>query len=189
MAEGVEAGVLVEEDGIGAADHEVFVGGVGEGVPVVAAVADKALVELGDGVAVHGEAGLDAGDEEGGVVEAVAGCQDELFLRGYGGELGVCGDGAEVGHDAEDALGLLGDAVGVGSWLASARLVSPGRFEMWTGSVYRESLEAGVKAGSSWRQRVAARERWEVKTDSRRIRWRQRGQRCDLTIVSESQRA
>ena len=64
VAEGVETRILVEEDGIGSADHEVFVRGVGESVPVVAAVADEALVELGDGVAVHGETGLDAGDQE-----------------------------------------------------------------------------------------------------------------------------
>ena len=117
MAEGVEAVVLMEEDGADATDHEVFVGRVGEGVPVVAAVTRDSLMKFGVGVAVHGEAGLDAGDEEGGVVEAILACEDELFFRCLRRELGVCGDGAEVGHDAEDALGLLGtvgaDGVGV----------------------------------------------------------------------------
>ncbi len=108
MAEGVEAGVLAEDGGVDTADQKVFVGGIGESVPVVAAVTDGAVSELGVGVAVEGEASLDARDQERRVVEAIAGCQKDLLFGRQGRELGVCGHGTEVGHDAEDSLGLLG---------------------------------------------------------------------------------
>jgi len=117
VAKGVEAAILSKGDGAEAADHEVFIGGVGEGVPVVARVASGALMKLGVGVAVHGDAGLDASDEERGVVEAVLCGEGQLFFGRLGRQLGVSRDGAEVGHDAEDALGLLGavgaDGVGI----------------------------------------------------------------------------
>ena len=71
VAEGVEAIVLVEEDGADATDQEVFARRVSKSVPVVLAVTLDALAKLGVGLTVHGEAGLDAGDEEGRIVEAV----------------------------------------------------------------------------------------------------------------------
>ena len=76
MTQGVEAVVLVEENGTKAADHEIFVCSVCEGVPVVLAVSFEALMKFGVGVTVHREASLDAGDEERGVVEAVLGRED-----------------------------------------------------------------------------------------------------------------
>jgi len=117
VTEGVKAVVLFEDDGTEAAYPEVFVDGIGEGVPVVAAVSFEALVKFGVGVAVHGETSLNAGDEEGGVVEGVLAGDEELLLRRHGRQLGVGGDGAEVWYDAEDSLGLLravgADDVGV----------------------------------------------------------------------------
>lgn len=107
VAEGVEAVVLTEDDRAEAADHEVLVRGVGEGVPVVAGVAFDALMELRVRIVVHGEACLDGGEDERGVVEAVLTGEEELLFCGLGCELGACRDGAEVGHDAENALGLL----------------------------------------------------------------------------------
>ena len=65
MAQGVEAIVLVEDDGADSTDKEVLAGRVSQSVPVVLAVALKALAKLGVGLTVHGEAGLNAGDEEG----------------------------------------------------------------------------------------------------------------------------
>ena len=116
MAEGIEAWVLTEDGGVDAADQKVFVGGVGESVPVVAAVTDGAVAKLGVGVAVQGEASLNTCDQERRVVEAIAGRQMELLFWRHGRQLGVCGHGTEVGHDAENAFGLLG-SIGVGgSW-------------------------------------------------------------------------
>jgi len=114
VAEGIEAVVLVEEYGSGAADHEVLVRSVGKGVPVVSGVAFDALVELGVGVTIHCEAGLNRGYEERRVVEAVLGCEGQFFFWRLGRQFYVSGDRAEVGDDAEDALGLLA-AFGVGS--------------------------------------------------------------------------
>jgi len=100
VAQGIEAIVLMEDDGADATDQEVFVGRIGQRVPVVAAVADDALVKLGVGVAVLGETGLDAGDEEGRVVKAVFDRKSELCFWCLGRQLRIGGDGAEVGHDA-----------------------------------------------------------------------------------------
>ena len=75
-AEGIEATVLAEEDGAEATDHKVFVRRVSESVPVVFAVTFEPLAKLGVRLTVHCEAGLNACDEEGGVVEAVLGCED-----------------------------------------------------------------------------------------------------------------
>ncbi len=97
MAESVEAVVLMEDDGAEAADPEVFVGGVGEGVPVVAAVADGALMKLRVRFAVHGEACLNSRDEEGGVVEAVLPGEDELFFGGLGRELCIAETALKLG--------------------------------------------------------------------------------------------
>ncbi len=81
------------------------------------AVSASVLVKLGVGVAVHGDAGLDAREEERGVVEAVFRSEGKLLSWSLGRQLCVSGDGAEVWHDAQDALGLLGtvgaDGVGV----------------------------------------------------------------------------
>jgi len=62
MAHGVEAVVLVEDNGADAADKEVFVGCVSQGMPVVSGVTCGALVKLGVGITVHRDAGLNAGD-------------------------------------------------------------------------------------------------------------------------------
>src|ERR1700735_1584240 len=74
-------------------------------------------MELGVGVAAHGDPRLNADDDEGGVVEAVFSGQGELLFCGLGRQLYVGRDGAEDGHDAKDALGLLvsvgTDGVGV----------------------------------------------------------------------------
>ena len=73
MAQGVEAVVLMEDDGADAGDKEVFIGRVSERVPVITGVAGGALMEFGVGVAAHGDPRLKADDDEGGVVEAVFG--------------------------------------------------------------------------------------------------------------------
>ena len=152
MAEGVEAGVLAEDDRIGSADHEVFDGGVGEGVPVVTSITDGAVAELGIRVAVQSEASLDTCDQERGVVEAVAGCQVEFFLWRHGRELGICGHGAKVGHDAQNALGLLG-AIGVGSGrslLGWGRLAGLRRgLEECARGVRKAGFEAGRRSGGN----------------------------------------
>ena len=121
MAHSVEAIVLMEDDRTHSTDHEVFVGRVSEGVPVVSSVTDGTLVKFGVGFAVHGEAGLNACDEEGGIVEAVFCRESQLLLCCLGWQFRVGGNGTEVRHDSEDTLGLLGsvgaDGVGVGGFL------------------------------------------------------------------------
>ena len=107
MAQRVEAVVLTKDDRADASDKEVFIGRVGERMPVVTGVAGGALMELGVGVAAHRDPRLKADDDEGGVVEAVFGGQGEFLFYSLGRQLYVGRDGAEVRHDAEDALGLL----------------------------------------------------------------------------------
>ena len=155
MAEGVEAVVLMEDNRAEAPDHEVFGGCIGEGVPVVAGVAFYSLMELGIGVAVHGKACLDAGDEEGGVVEGVVTGGDELLFGGLRGKLDIGGDGAEVRHDAEDALGLLGsigaDGVGVGCLYGLRRgcCLAGLRVEDVAGSVGEAGVFSGCYRGTA----------------------------------------
>ena len=107
MAHGVEAVVLAEDNRADAADKEVFVGCVSQGMPVVSGVTCGALVKLGVGITVHSDAGLNAGDDEGGVVEAVFGSKSQFLFCCLGRQFHVGGDGAEVGDDAEDTFGLL----------------------------------------------------------------------------------
>src|SRR5215470_390197 len=64
-------------------------------------------MELGVRVVRHRDAGLEGGQDERTVVEAVAARDEELVLRTLRRQLCVCRDGAEVGHKAENAIGLL----------------------------------------------------------------------------------
>jgi len=89
VAEGIEAVVLAEDDRAETADPEVFIGGVGEGVPVVASVACDTLMKLGVGFAVHGEACLDGCNEERGVIEAVFPREDKLLFCRLRGQFGI----------------------------------------------------------------------------------------------------
>ena len=135
MPHGVEAVVLVEGNGTDAAHKKVFVGCISQSMPVVSSVTCGALMKLGVGITVHRDAGLNAGDYEGGVVETVFGGKSQFLFCCLRRQFRVGGDGAEVGHDAEDAFGLLGsigaEGVGVGGcllgrgarrWLYLARL-------------------------------------------------------------------
>ncbi len=115
VAEGVVAVILMGEGGDDGFDEEVFAGLVDGRVPEVAAVGDAAGAELGVGVALEVVAGDGQGDEDGGVVEGVFGGGDVFLLDGLGRQLDVGADGAEVGKDAEDAMGLRGCLVGGGS--------------------------------------------------------------------------
>jgi hypothetical protein len=67
--------------------------------------------------AFGGEGGETKKDETG-VVEGLMAGDGEVVLPSGGMRLGACGDGAEVGHEAEDALWLLalewnGIAIGI----------------------------------------------------------------------------
>ena len=170
MAEGVEAGVLSEDGGVDTADQKVFVGGIGESVPVVAAVTDGAVSELGVGVAVEGEASLDARDQERRVVEAIAGCQMDLLFWRHGWKFGVCGDGTEVGHDAKDSLGLLGTLGNSAVWRRRCLWSGGCRLTgLRCGLSYRSGRvwKSGVKAGRAGGNELLCRER-KIKTDSQR---------------------
>ncbi len=78
------------------------------------------------GVDAFGGEGCDAEEDEGGVVEGLAGGDLEVIFPGRRRGDCTAGDGAEVGHEAEDALGLSaaeGDGIAVGvqldGWRAS----------------------------------------------------------------------
>lgn len=92
-------------------DPVVLVGLVDEAVPEIAAIAGGALVKLGSLIGGLMIAGEKSGDEERGIVEAVLGCGNELFLDRLRWKMGKGADRAEVGEDSQDALGL---RVGVG---------------------------------------------------------------------------
>ena len=53
MSHGVEAIVLVKDDGTDTTDHEVFVGCVSQRVPIVATITGDALMKLGVRLAIH----------------------------------------------------------------------------------------------------------------------------------------
>jgi hypothetical protein len=80
-------------------------------MPVVASVSGCAVAEGRFGLVDVGDAGEDADFNEAGIVEGVVEDQLELLLWGHGRQLGIGGDGTEVGDDEEDALGLLGPAI------------------------------------------------------------------------------
>jgi len=106
--EGVIAVVLVGDGRHDPFHQDVLDGLIGGGMPEVASVAEASSAELGVGVAREVVAGEGRRNEDGGVVEGIfEGC-GELLLDGLGRELDVGTDGAEVGEDAEDTLGLLG---------------------------------------------------------------------------------
>ncbi len=159
VAQRVEAVVLMKQDRPQAADHEVFVDRIGQRVPVVAAIAFDPLMKLRIRVAIHGEARLNARDEEGRVVEGVVPRGDELLLRGLRRQFDVCGDRAKVRHDPENALGLLGavgaDGVGIcrldglGRGWPSGRLAD--RARSWGRRVARP------RRSEEWRMRAAGR--------------------------------
>src|SRR6266851_3612779 len=163
----------MEDDRAETADHEVFGRRVGERVPVVAGVAFHSLVEFGVGGTVHGEACLYAGDEERGVVEGVLTGDDELVFCAHGWKLHVGGDGAEVWHYAEDALGLLGavgaDGVGVGCLLewGGGRCLTGLRLEHSAGSVREGGAEDGSCRGAEGNELL----RWKGSNE-------EGGQRC-----------
>jgi len=64
-------------------------------------------MELRSCALFHVVAGDDGRDEDRGVIERILSAIDELFFDGLWGQLCIGADGAEVGDDAEDALGLL----------------------------------------------------------------------------------
>ncbi len=115
-AEWVETGVLMEEAGKEPGGEVGAVGFVDEAAPGVGVEAGDALAEGGVLVEAFGGDGGEAEEEEGGVVECLVGGDVEVVLPAGGRGAGACGDGAEVGHEAEDAGGLLtfeGDGVSV----------------------------------------------------------------------------
>src|ERR1700761_9024533 len=63
-------------------------------------------MKLGVRITVHGDSGLDASDDEGRVVKTIFGRESELLFCCLGRQFHIGGDGTEVGHDAEDTLGL-----------------------------------------------------------------------------------
>ena len=68
-------------------------------------------------IEAFGGDGGEAEKEEGGVIEGLMGRDGEVVLPAGGMGLGAGGDRAEVGHEAEDALGLLSferDGIAVG---------------------------------------------------------------------------
>ena len=106
-AEGVEAGVLMEEAGKEEGGEVGAVGLVDEAAPGVGVETGDSLAEGGVLVEAFGGDGGEAEEEEGGVVECLVGGDVEVVLPAGGRGAGTCGDGAEVGHEAEDAGGFL----------------------------------------------------------------------------------
>ena len=110
-------------------------------------------------------ASLNTGDEERGVVEAVLGREVQLLFWCLRWQFDVCGDGAEVGDDAEDALGLLRavgtDGVRVGCLLGCWRVC----WQRWE----RVSDRIADRAGRSERPVVQA---GVTMADSLRNLWR-----------------
>src|ERR1700679_1332156 len=95
-------------------DHVVLDRLIDVAVPVVAGKAGSALVKLGNCVGGLVIACEDGGQKEGGVVEGVLGCGEELFLGRLWRKLRVGADGAEVWNDAENAFGLRGGLIALG---------------------------------------------------------------------------
>ncbi len=98
--------VLMKRGGKDSFDPEVFVGCIRKGVPVIARIACRTLMELRGGFGRHVDASLGPDEDEGGVVEAVLKCSGELLSRRLSGEMCVSVHGAKVWDDAEDSLGL-----------------------------------------------------------------------------------
>ena len=116
MAEGIVAGVLVEQRGEQPGGEIGAVGLIEEAAPGVGPEAGDAFAEGGMRVQAFGGEGRKTEEEEGGVVKGLVGGDVEVVLPTGWMDLGAGGDGAEVGHEAEDAVGLLeleGDGVAV----------------------------------------------------------------------------
>jgi len=80
---------------------------VGEGPPIVPAKTCGSAAQFGVGVGAQAVRGEDAGDDEGGIIEAVMQGKYEFLVRGEPRKLGIWVHGAEVWHNAEDAVRLL----------------------------------------------------------------------------------
>ena len=78
-------------------------------------------------VGAFGEEGGETGEGERGVIEAVAGGNDESLFRARWNRRGSSADGAIVGHDAENALGLFGGQLWVLARLFGESLLRFGR--------------------------------------------------------------
>ena len=106
-ADGVVTGVLVQQAG---QEPRADIGAVGliqQAAPGIGVEAADAFAQDGVGVDAFGGDGGKSEEEEGGVVQGLVGGDFEVVLPARGRWFGAAADGAEVGHEAEDALRLL----------------------------------------------------------------------------------
>lgn len=107
VAESVVAGVLMEKAGQQPGGEIGSVGLVEEAAPGVGVEAVDTFAENGMGVKTFGGEGGQSEEDEGRVVGSLVGGDLEVVDPAGGMRRGAARDGAEVGHEAEDALRLL----------------------------------------------------------------------------------
>jgi hypothetical protein len=107
VAESVVAGVLMEKAGQQPRGEIGSIGLVEEATPGVGVEAVDAFAKNGMGVETFGSDGGQAEKDEGRVVGSLVGGDLEVIDPAGGMRPGAAGDGAEVGHEAKDALRLL----------------------------------------------------------------------------------
>ena len=157
VAESVVAGVLMEKAGQQPRGEIGSIGLVEEAAPGVGVEAVDAFAEDGVGVKTFGSKGSQAEKDEGRVVGGLVGGYLEVVDPAGGMRRSAAGDGAKVGHEAKDALGLLsvewdwisvriqrnvgagrgvrGALVGVGRGLASLHEVQGEGQVRWPGEI------------------------------------------------------
>ncbi len=107
LAHRIVAFVLMENRWQDEDDPVVAVGPIEEAAPVVSSEAGNSLTEFGVLVGCLSLEGGEAGKQVSRIIEVILSGEPETFLWSRGGREGAGADGAKIGHDAEDALGLL----------------------------------------------------------------------------------
>ena len=107
VAERIVTSVLVEEARQQPRGEIGSVGLVEEAAPGVGVEAVDAFAENGMRVKTFSGEGGQAEEDEGRVVGSLVSGDLEVIVPAGGMRRGAAGDGAEVGHEAKDALGLL----------------------------------------------------------------------------------
>ena len=107
VAERIVTSVLVEEARQQPRGEIGSVGLVEEAAPGVGVEAVDAFAENGMGVKTFSGEGGQAEEDEGRVVGSLVSGDLKVIVPAGGMRRGAAGDGAEVGHEAKDALGLL----------------------------------------------------------------------------------
>ncbi len=116
-AEGVVAGVFAQEGGQQPGGEISVVGLIEEAAPGVGVEAAHPFAEGGMFVESFGGEGGETEKDEGGIIDGLVGGDGEVVFPAGRVGLESAGDGAEIGHEAEDALGLAafeGDEIAVG---------------------------------------------------------------------------